>query len=461
MQTHMSRHRGGTRRHEGSTSSSTRRRAERCCPRTSRARSRSSSTEREGRRKEESTRRRSDFRRTRHRRSDSEMSTSSTSSRERSRSPPWWLPRRRDIIPARVVAAVLNDNNITPISTSSSSSLTFAGRSYSAHDTARELPARALNQAATPPFGPSFSFSSERFNGPSTLLEASLRTARATDETVAMPNSRFFPLPPSHAWVSTTTPNQPTSTSIHNQAAELSISLQSSGTPVDSEDNAVEPFDWPAAISGRSSRPPYPSVDRNNRPPWVSMMTQNQTAPAQNQVTGAFINSLSPSESDPNEAVEPLDWPPFSDNTNGPTAKDTLDKLPQLEATTRFLAMSVKLFNVDCSVCTCDFTKGELLTQLPCKHLYHFSCLQPWLGKANTCPTCRFELPRENPPRATIPTPPPIRFELPRHLTTPTTSLPTASEQAAPLPQEDASDFNRRFSDFLNSYHQGERSWYR
>jgi hypothetical protein len=48
--------------------------------------------------------------------------------------------------------------------------------------------------------------------------------------------------------------------------------------------------------------------------------------------------------------------------------------------------------NKNCSVCLSDFEKDETgVCNAPCGHLYHQSCLIPWLKKHNTCPECRAE----------------------------------------------------------------------
>ncbi|KAJ3055923.1 hypothetical protein HK097_008732 [Rhizophlyctis rosea] len=33
---------------------------------------------------------------------------------------------------------------------------------------------------------------------------------------------------------------------------------------------------------------------------------------------------------------------------------------------------------------------------MPCRHIFHRDCIEPWLGQSNTCPTCRFELETDN-----------------------------------------------------------------
>ena len=48
-----------------------------------------------------------------------------------------------------------------------------------------------------------------------------------------------------------------------------------------------------------------------------------------------------------------------------------------------------------CTVC-CELIKlGMKGMFMPCGHIYHPDCLKPWLETQNSCPVCRFELPRE------------------------------------------------------------------
>lgn len=41
-----------------------------------------------------------------------------------------------------------------------------------------------------------------------------------------------------------------------------------------------------------------------------------------------------------------------------------------------------------CAVCITDFSAGELLRQLPCRHAFHKCCIDKWLLRNKRCPLC-------------------------------------------------------------------------
>ncbi|KAF9597837.1 hypothetical protein IFM89_021922 [Coptis chinensis] len=46
-----------------------------------------------------------------------------------------------------------------------------------------------------------------------------------------------------------------------------------------------------------------------------------------------------------------------------------------------------------CAVCLDEYLIGVDVTVMPCSHMYHKHCIEPWLKKTNTCPLCRLEMP--------------------------------------------------------------------
>jgi E3 ubiquitin-protein ligase RNF115/126 len=50
----------------------------------------------------------------------------------------------------------------------------------------------------------------------------------------------------------------------------------------------------------------------------------------------------------------------------------------------------------DCSVCKENYKLGDLISTMPCQHIFHEECLLPWLKQHNSCPVCRYELPTED-----------------------------------------------------------------
>ncbi|KAH7866596.1 hypothetical protein Vadar_022457 [Vaccinium darrowii] len=49
-----------------------------------------------------------------------------------------------------------------------------------------------------------------------------------------------------------------------------------------------------------------------------------------------------------------------------------------------------------CPICKDFLSVGTVVNQLPCSHLYHPSCILPWLTARNSCPLCRYELPTDD-----------------------------------------------------------------
>lgn len=49
-----------------------------------------------------------------------------------------------------------------------------------------------------------------------------------------------------------------------------------------------------------------------------------------------------------------------------------------------------------CAICKDLLSVGTVVNRLPCLHLYHPSCIKPWLSARNSCPLCRYELPTDD-----------------------------------------------------------------
>ncbi|XP_064421619.1 E3 ubiquitin-protein ligase RNF181 isoform X2 [Latimeria chalumnae] len=75
-----------------------------------------------------------------------------------------------------------------------------------------------------------------------------------------------------------------------------------------------------------------------------------------------------------------------------PAAKKIVQSLPTVTITPAQADKGLK-----CPVCLLEFEEEETVKKMPCEHLFHSSCILPWLGKTNSCPLCRHELPTDNP----------------------------------------------------------------
>ncbi|NWR94681.1 PJA2 ligase, partial [Furnarius figulus] len=71
------------------------------------------------------------------------------------------------------------------------------------------------------------------------------------------------------------------------------------------------------------------------------------------------------------------------EQTHPPATKETIDCLPMIPITGQ---------EQSCTICCSEYVRGEYVAELPCRHLFHKSCVTPWLQRSGTCPVCRHVL---------------------------------------------------------------------
>lgn len=82
---------------------------------------------------------------------------------------------------------------------------------------------------------------------------------------------------------------------------------------------------------------------------------------------------------------------PQSNGTRQLASKSAIKELLELRVSEEL----IKASNECCPICQDEFELQEDVTLMPCSHVYHPTCLLPWLELHNTCPSCRYELPTE------------------------------------------------------------------
>ncbi|NWV96877.1 PJA2 ligase, partial [Machaerirhynchus nigripectus] len=75
------------------------------------------------------------------------------------------------------------------------------------------------------------------------------------------------------------------------------------------------------------------------------------------------------------------------EQTHPPATKETIDCLPQIIITGDYNGQEQC-----CTICCSEYVEGEIITELPCHHLFHKPCVTLWLQRVRTCPVCRHVL---------------------------------------------------------------------
>ena len=78
------------------------------------------------------------------------------------------------------------------------------------------------------------------------------------------------------------------------------------------------------------------------------------------------------------------------EGSNGPASKEYIETLERYKF--KDYDQIEKFLN--CPICTENFDKEDVVMSIDCGHTFHDECLLPWLDLNNTCPNCRFVLPK-------------------------------------------------------------------
>ncbi|KFQ48359.1 E3 ubiquitin-protein ligase Praja-2, partial [Nestor notabilis] len=70
-----------------------------------------------------------------------------------------------------------------------------------------------------------------------------------------------------------------------------------------------------------------------------------------------------------------------------PATKESIDSLPWIVITNDQNGQEQR-----CIICCCEYVENEIVTELPCHHLFHRTCVTLWLQESGTCPVCRHVL---------------------------------------------------------------------
>ncbi|KAK9292716.1 hypothetical protein L1049_020695 [Liquidambar formosana] len=77
-------------------------------------------------------------------------------------------------------------------------------------------------------------------------------------------------------------------------------------------------------------------------------------------------------------------------------SEEQISRLPSQKYKGKSGLFSKKIKSAECVICTTEYTKGDLLTTLPCIHQYHSKCINRWFEENKTCPVCMSDVSRSN-----------------------------------------------------------------
>jgi len=137
-----------------------------------------------------------------------------------------------------------------------------------------------------------------------------------------------------------------------------------------------------------SEERPITSTGRNH---WTFIDWENENESSENNYRNAEGNGREQNFASMNFPFGTSENHFLSLLMNANAEEEAKQGLPK-EMVERVRRMKMGRSGQDCSVCYNGFNKGEKIRRLPCKHIFHDSCILPWLDTHVSCPNCRFNL---------------------------------------------------------------------
>ena len=135
--------------------------------------------------------------------------------------------------------------------------------------------------------------------------------------------------------------------------------------------------------------------------PWQGMHTQERAVRLH---ADALLEVAGGGAARQVELALPQEQDPGHDGTGSARESEPLSQQSTVMAATAIAALPTFTWQPaadghQCAICKEDFEHGCRVTGMPCGHLFHGFCLQPWLRQRHTCPMCRFPLQTASPVR--------------------------------------------------------------
>lgn len=120
---------------------------------------------------------------------------------------------------------------------------------------------------------------------------------------------------------------------------------------------------------------------------------------APNQFVNNFNQQFTPDDA-LLEMVRRMSLAEHERNQNNAACPEAVAKLPIIEIEEKHCkpvqtATFKKLEPPTCAICVEQIQMGFKGMFVPCGHIYHPDCLNPWFKTHNSCPICRHELPKQ------------------------------------------------------------------